>query len=294
MKKRIYILCAAALLAACGAEEESSIDLSIPEGMGCVPIELSISDSVESNVTKANSYDENYSIPEELIPSEDKFKLMLYKKSDETNEYELYKEYDKVSDYSNAEVDKYDPEVTYTQYLPAGSYAAVASDGGDIDIESSTNVVYGDSTTFTVIERNVTATKFMVAELENSIIRLKVTDNFNNYFAGGASMTLSTANGSEIAVEFPFDDKAQDSILFVAPETRLFLAGTATKQDPGTGSAPSVTFSKKEVGSTVINKMNTVLVDVEEAGGATIKISLNDQIIDVPIVEIDLNEGDEQ
>ncbi len=289
MNKTLYIFLAA-LVASCSADDES-IDISAPDGMGRVNFSLSINDQVDISTTRAtNVY---YFIPDSLIPTKEELPLKIYQEVTNENDstyYALYQEYESVDEYNNAEVDDDDPELYTSPYLPAGNYAATVSNGLDINVESNVNAVYGDSISFTVVARKTDVTKAITAKLTNAIVRLSVTENFNSYFAGGASLTLSTENDSSFTVEFPLSEGAVDSVLYVAPQTKLYLKGSAVKQDPGTGTAPTVTFTKSEIGVAKQYYMNTVLVDVDEVGGSTIEVSINDQFTQIDPEDFNLND----
>ncbi len=276
MNKTPYILLAAALFSACSINEA----LDITEGEGRMDFSVQVNSEVESaSTTRAES--DTYTISADLVPTTSELKLEIYEKnsySDSEITYELYKEY--------ASVDDYD-----TPAMPAGNYTAVVTNGGDINEESETNAVFADSVDFVINSVEEVGSTTLTATLQNSIIKLEVTDDFNNYFAGGATLKLTTDAGSELELNFPLDADEVEKILFVTPGTKLYLEGSAVKQDPGTGTAPTVTFTKNQVGTAVQGAMNSVLVDASETGGATITITINDTITTVSTTTVDVNSG---
>lgn len=276
MNKKPYILFAA-LLAACSANE--SFDVSKNEGEGSMAIVAQVSDGVDVT-TSTRSESDTYTISADLIPAVDDLKLSIYQRAiDETNSsiYTLYQDYASLGEYD-------------TPNMPAGDYTAIVTSASDINEESETNAFFADSLDFT-ITKDVSSEAAITATLANSIVQLQVTDQLTNYFAGGVSLKLSTEAGATIELDFPLSDDTQEKILFVAPNTALYLEGTAIKQDPGTGVAPSVTFTKTKVGVATSGMMNRVVVDAAETGGADITVTIDDTIIVASETTVDVNSG---
>ncbi|MFI3288753.1 MAG: DUF4493 domain-containing protein [Rikenellaceae bacterium] len=274
MNKRLSVLLLT-LLAACSTDD--SLNITMDEGMGRMNLSVEINDEVEASIsTRA---EESYSIPTDLVPESGDLKLSIYKRSgnNEDATSELYGEYVSLDDYD-------------TPSMPVGYYTATVESGEGIDTESSTNAVFSGSVDFTVTDSEEAGQAAISASLANAIVSLQVTDAFNNYYAGGATLTLSTENGGEITIDFP-NASSTDEILFVAPEAALYIAGTAVKQDPGTGTAPTVTFAKSKVGVATTGMMNNIIVDATETGGASITVTINDTITTVSTTTVDVNSG---
>ncbi len=273
MNKRLSVLLLT-LLAACSTDD--SQDITMDEGMGRMNLSVEINDEIEASISTRAT--ESYSIPTELVPESGDLKLSIYKKSgSEETIYELYQEYASLDDYN-------------APSMPIGHYTATVESGEGIDVESETNAVFKGSIDFTVTDSEEAGESAISASLANAIVSIQVTDAFNNYYAGGATLTLSTENGGDITIDFP-NASSTDKILFVAPETTLYISGTAVKQDPGTGTAPTVTFAKSEVGVATTAMMNNIIVDATETGGASITVTINDTITTVSTTTVDVNSG---
>ncbi len=300
MKKILYILLAT-FAVACSNDKES-FDISIPDGMGLMRFNVDVLSQVESTTdTRVVS---TYNIPAEYIPTNDSLNLKIYQEvydEDANLVYELYAEYASLTEYNNS-VDEDDESVdddessdaddnllTKSPYLPAGDYYALVTNGHDINEESLTNAYFADSTLFTIVARDTERSTSMNIMLQNSIINIEVTDNFLKYYEGGASLKLTTENGAAITLDLPLADDYVQEHLYVQPYTRLYLEGTAVKQGTGTGVTPTVTFTKSEIGIATKSKLNCVVVDAEDAGGATIEVTLNNEITKINELELDLH-----
>ncbi|MFR9592331.1 MAG: DUF4493 domain-containing protein [Rikenellaceae bacterium] len=276
MNRKSYILFAS-LLASCSVND--SFEVSKNEGVGSVALYAEITNEVGATIA-SKAENSTYTIPTELVPSASDLKLAIYEKitdSESGTEYNLYKEYANLSAYDAPE-------------MSAGDYTAIVSYGEGIDVESATNAFFTDTLDFTIVA-NESITASMNATLANSIVKLQVTDDFNTYFAGGATLKLSTEAGGSIELDFPLADDADESILFVEANTNLYVGGTAIKQDPGTGVAPSVTFATTKVGVANQGMMNNVIIDASDTGGASITITINGTITTVSTTTVDVNSG---
>lgn len=316
MKKRVYIALATLLAVACSAEESPEITSS--EEMGRIGFTLQSESVIEATTTTRATEDDgdtneegedttddgttedvipegSYILAEELIPTESDFDITIYTRSyddDGVPVYELVEKYDSVEEYNTAEEDENDSSILTPPYLTAGEYTATITNKYDISEESATNACFAGGVDFTVVARKTDSESSIEATLQNSIIRMEVTDQFNEYFEGGATLTLTTEAGGELTLDFPIDEGATEQILFVAPETNLYLSGTAIKQDPGNGTQPEVTFVKSNVGVAITATMNTVIVDAEDVGQGSITITLNDSITKINTTSVDLNDGE--
>ncbi|MFI3249257.1 MAG: DUF4493 domain-containing protein [Rikenellaceae bacterium] len=277
MNKTPYILLAM-LVAACSSND--SIDLAEVESTGSIALATQISNVVQADITTRAS-GETYQIADELVPSVDELALAIFKKSTDDS-YVLYKEYATINDYNNYNGDDTPPS------LPIGNYMAVAS-SGDIELEGETSAYFADSVNFTIIPSENIGTASLDVKLANSIVRLNVTDAFNNYFEGGASLTISTEDGASLSLNFPASEDEQ--IMFVAPDTNIYLWGTAVKQDPGTGTAPTVTFTKSLIGVAEAGILNSIVLDASSTGSSSITVTINDTITTVGTTTIDVNSG---
>lgn len=273
MNKTAYILIAA-LFIACSKDDSSST----PNLMGQMSISAQVNGEVEQ-VSSTRATSESYTIDSELVPLEDDLDLTLYILSGD--ERTLYMAYESLEVYNN------DGELPY---LPYGQYRALVTNGKDSSEEGAESAFFADSVEFTLIDSNVVS-KSLDVKLANSIVQLKVTDSFNNYFAGGATLSLSTADGAELEVEFPLEEDAEEAILFVKAGAEISLEGEAIKQDTGTGAVTTTTFTKCAIGMAEAGVMNTYTIDTASAGGAEVTFTINDTIVTTSSTSIDVNTG---
>ena len=125
----------------------------------------------------------------------------------------------------------------------------------------------------------------ITATIANALVKVEVTENFKNYFVGGYELKLTTAAGNE------FDVTKQTEPIFIAPAS-FTIGGTATKQpnqSDAEGTAVTLPEYKKE--NAAARTLYTVKFDVENAGGATLTITLNDTLVESIDIEQELNDN---
>ncbi len=289
MKRYITTLFIAALCASCSTDEAQMPD----SGYGAMRIELATNST--ANITLSDdamrSTLSTTEIPAEFIPTEDDFSLKItgsYYDYESDSYLDFEQEYDTLSAYNTAEVDEDNPSLSHPPYLRAGEYTAVMESGEGVNVESATNAHFKGELSFTIRGRDYDATGTLTATLQNSMIMLTTTPYFESYFAGGATLTLSTTQTTSITIDTT-DAESYDQMLFVSPATTLYLEGSGTKQPQGNGSAESVTFTKTSIGTTSAQTLTTVVVDADDAGGKFIEVLLNDTSVEINEVDIDLN-----
>lgn len=162
---------------------------------------------------------------------------------------------------------------TYKASVVAGSYE-----------EGYDKATFAGSAEFTVESRKETKVA-ITATIANALVKVEVTENFERYFEGGHALTLTTAAGNE------FDVTAQSDLLFIAP-AEFTIAGTATKQ-PNQSGAEGVVVTLPEYKATDVKpqKLYTVKFDVEDAGSATLTITLNETLVESIEIEQELNDN---
>ncbi len=288
--KRLLTLLTAALCVACSSDEISS-EITPEYGEG--RISLGVSASTEVEIVSKSRAASTVEIPSEYIPETDDFSLTItgtyYDPSSETT-LDFYQEYESISAYNSmeSEVDANGVTQYYPPYLVAGNYTAVMEYGEGVDVENSTNAHFWGSVDFTIVARENDAEATLTVTLQNSMVMLNTTDNFRDYYAGGAKLTLSTTQQTELTIETLVED-SEEQILFVSPDTSLYLKGEGYKQDPGDGSSPKVTFSQSYIGTSVKQTLSTVVVDTGDTGGATIGVTLNDEYTSITEESYDLH-----
>ena len=168
-------------------------------------------------------------------------------------------------------------------YLHLGAYKATVV-AGDINEEGYDKATFVGSANFTVEARKNTDVQ-ITATIANALVKVEVTDAFEAYFEGGHTLKLTTAAGNE------FDVTKQTEPIFIAPDS-FTIGGTATKQPNQSGAEGTVvTLPNYVLESVAAQTLYTVKLDVENAGGATLTITLNDTIIESIDIEQELNDN---
>ncbi len=282
MMKRRYIIYIAALLIAVGCDKSGSGE-EANVGYSRLSIEASTNPTISMTTTRTEQA--KYTIDEALIPTSDELSLTIegsYIDPESGKTESLTRSYENLDAYNRAEDD-------CPPMLPAGDYTFTLSDGRETSEESATNPCFSGSTSLTLYAQDYDAEATISVTLQNSIIALDTSDTFDNYFAGGATLKLTTKGGATI--DYDSTNYDPETILFVAPSTTLYLEGKGTKQNPteDVDSAPTVTFAKSEIGTTTKGVLSRVIVDAANAGAGKISITLDDTITDIIYETIELN-----
>lgn len=129
----------------------------------------------------------------------------------------------------------------------------------------------------TVVARETT-TAVVPAYIAQAVVAVECTDKFNSYFTS-AEFAISTLAGGEFDVTLPMTQT-----LFIRPQ-QFSIACTAVKQTGEEITLPLQIFTE-------VNPQTryTVKFDVEQAGGATVEISLNDTLAGEIPIENELND----
>ena len=174
-------------------------------------------------------------------------------------------------------------EFNENNYLHLGSYKATVV-AGDITEEGYDKATFVGSANFSVEARKNTDVE-ITAKIANTLVKVEVTDAFKTYFAGGHALKITTAAGNE------FDVTAQAEPIFIAPDS-FTIGGTATKQPNQSGAEGKVvTLSAYTMDKASAQTLYTVKFDVENAGGATLTITLNDTLVESIDIEQELNDN---
>ena len=167
-------------------------------------------------------------------------------------------------------------------YLHHGDYVATVV-AGDLAEEGYDKATFVGNKQFAVEARKSTDVE-ITATIANALVVVETTENFANYFAGGYALELTTAAGNK------FDVTAQSAPLFIAPGG-FTVSGTAVKQPNQSGSeGVEVTLEYKNEAAQA-QTLYTVKFDVENAGSATLNITLNDTLVDSIDIEQELNDN---
>ena len=174
-------------------------------------------------------------------------------------------------------------EFNENNYLHLGSYKATVV-AGDITEEGYDKATFVGSANFSVEARKNTDVE-ITAKIANTLVKVEVTDGFKTYFAGGHALKLTTAAGNE------FDVTAQTEPIFIAPAS-FTIGGTATKQPNQSGAeGTAVTLPEYKMENAAAQTLYIVKFDVENAGGATLTITLNDTLVESIDIEQELNDN---
>lgn len=170
-------------------------------------------------------------------------------------------------------------------YLVEGTYKAIVATG-DVKVEGYDKAAFVGSAEFAVEARKHTDVE-ITATIANALVKVEVTEAFTNYFEGGHSLKLTTAAGNE------FDVTEQTEPLFIAPGA-FTVSGSAIKQPNQSGKdGVEVTLPECKNESAAAQTLYTVKLDVENAGQATLTITLNDTLVESIDIEQELNDNAE-
>lgn len=173
-------------------------------------------------------------------------------------------------------------EFNADNYLHFGNYKATVV-AGDIAEEGFNKPAFVGSEEF-VVEARKDVNVEITASIANAIVKVETTENFERYFEGGYTLTLTTAAGNE----FPIT--AQSDLLFIAP-ANFTISGTATKQAAQSGKEGVVVELAYEATEVAAQTLYTVKFDVAEAGSATLTITLNETLVESIEIDQELNDN---
>lgn len=168
-------------------------------------------------------------------------------------------------------------------YLHLGNYKATVT-AGSLTEEGYDKATFVGSADFAVAARELTQVQ-ITAYIANTLVKVETTEAFNEYFVGGAEFQLTTAAGNT------FDITGKSEPLFIAP-AEFKINGTAVKQPIQSGAQGStVTLPEYKLTSPAAQTLYTIKFDVENAGKATINITLNETLVDSFEIDEELNEN---
>ena len=173
-------------------------------------------------------------------------------------------------------------EFNADNYLHFGNYKATVV-AGDIAEEGFNKPAFVGSEEF-VVEARKDVNVEITASIANAIVKVETTENFERYFEGGYTLTLTTAAGNE----FPIT--AQSDLLFIAP-ANFTISGTATKQAAQSGKEGAVVELAYDATEVAAQTLYTVKFDVAEAGSATLTITLNETLVESIEIDQELNDN---
>ncbi len=266
MKRLTTILLATALLSGCGKDDPNPT-----EGYGTLALSAECSPSIEAR-TRA----EQVPFPGQLPAAAD---LTLAIESTDpahpyTRVWETLGSYDSKEDYLFATTYRL---LLYTGAEPGAEHSAEGIDLPCFEASAETTVAIGTESTRVML----------TARLVNTIVRVAFTDRFKGYFGNGADFTLTTAAGSEFALDYT----TSENCYFVRP-AEFVITGQATKQTPSaTQPAQTVKFAATTNAAPAPGTLYTYTFDVTGAGDTgEIRITLNDTPVRTEAIDEELND----
>lgn len=164
-------------------------------------------------------------------------------------------------------LDNSDPYLT-GEYNVSAVYGTVAEEGPDKPR------FYGEHK-FTVYSKETSQVN-VKAKLANTILKIKLSENFKNYYSG-IKMELETGSGNKFSL-------SDGSVMFVEP-FRFTLRGSMTNPQ-GKESEWEKTFES----GIQPGFCYTTTIDASNIGASTITIEFNDSVQTVDLGEVDINE----
>lgn len=158
--------------------------------------------------------------------------------------------------------------------LAAGEYSVEAV-YGDLEDEGFDKPYFAGEQTFRVTGGETTAVSLQV-NLKNTIVRISCSEYFRKYYTD---------------YTFKLTRDGADVVTFAKDETRAaFIDGyKITVEGTLTSETKTQTFSANYNGLDE-GTAYTIAFDVKNAGGSTITISFNDEVVEAPLVVIELND----
>jgi hypothetical protein len=254
MKKHITFASLLALtLASCASDEPKSV----ADEKGSVSFDLNI--ATEVAVTRAEGHNVACT-----TPTAEQFALKIDGVS-----HTYTKEYNSIAEFME------------DNYLHLGTYK-VSVVAGDVAQEGYDKATFAGEEEFVVEARKQTDVE-VTATIANALVMVETTENFNNYFVGGHTLELTTALGNK------FDVSAQREPLFITPG-EFTVGGTAVKQANQSGAqGTTITLPEYKMTAPAAQTLYTIKFDVENAGKATINITLNDTLVGSIEIDEELN-----
>ena len=300
MKRLLISMLAVGLLASACSSDEDSIEPAIPEsGVGHINLSCSANPQIGEVIARAES---GFALPTEVIPEGTAFNLIIsgsYTKNGQLTTW-LWPTVstDEAQDDNNAgstEVTKTVAEFnTEKPAIEAGAYDVNQSKYlnsytaqvtyGDPDVEGEGKAYFAGATSeaFSVYPGQ-TKQVGITASLANSCFTLIAEEWLLKYY-DNIELTIHTANN-----EFTFalnETSSSSPLIFVKSGQKLSFSGKAVKSQTGT----SVEFPKTTIGVQLAPDTHYAInVNHDNAGGANLIITFDDNFTEVPVVNVQLN-----
>lgn len=245
-------------LSGCGNSVGTGSETVVGEGR--VKFECSAAKTVSSQRAGQKT------LPEDALPATEDISLTITGGSEEET---VFLEYAAMSEYD-------------TPLLKEGDYKAVFQYGNP-ETDGDGKACFGGETDFAIVART-TVSQDITLTLTNSVLSLTTSEWFRNYYTE-YTLTLRTESGFEKSYTgSPESPVESTEALFVKPENKIYFSGSAVKTN-----GKEVEFPRTEICVTKARTWHTLEIDAGEASEGTVKITLDDTMVQVPESEIELN-----
>ena len=123
------------------------------------------------------------------------------------------------------------------------------------------NLPYFEGTAEVEVVAGETKPVTVTLEVANTVVCVKFTDTFKNYFDNGAEITLKSKNGFTRTISYTHENKTVAEQYFYVRPQEFTLSGTAMRQDP----SPGIIEAKPvELSYTEKNPAKRTLYTIEE------------------------------
>lgn len=253
MKKQLlFFMLSAVMLAAGGCSKEDG-NANLPDGFG----KLSLGMKLDAQITETRA-----------TPTASDFKLTIT--GDQTN-----RTWTNIAAYQAADtlfkIGTYTTTITY----------------GDPDTEGVDAAYYTASKDATV-EARKTTTVSLTAKPAKAQTVVRATASFLKYFHD-ASFTVKT--GSNNTFTFTPTAAGDGTPVWVKAATKLTVNGTAKKQSNGQDPEKTVTFAEQTLAATTAATCHIFVFDAQNAGSATLTITMGDGSIVTYTYDFELNDA---
>jgi hypothetical protein len=158
--------------------------------------------------------------------------------------------------------------------LPVGAYTVTAT-YGSLEEEGFDKPFFTGSANFTVQGAQTTEVKIQVS-LGNTVILVNCTDNFKNYYED---------------YTFNLVRDGQTIVTFAKGETKAaFIDGYKVSIEGSVKSATNTKAFSKDYTNLNEATAYTVVFDVKKVGGASITVTFNNEVVEVPLGDVELND----
>ena len=256
MRKLLFMICAAALVASC---QNGDLEIIGGSEKGYIAISASTSGAIN---TKA---DAEAGITLE-VPTIDKFSLTI------TGNYtDFSKSWASLSDYASE-----NESFIQGDYTVAIEYGNIAEEG------YNKPYFYGEAVA-PVPNRNKTVNVEVVAPVGNASVEIATTENFRSYFPTHEFKLKSATNEFELV-------ENSSEYLFIAPQANVAIECNCIRQ-ANLAAGKYETLPTQKIPEVKARTRYIVTYDLKNAGSVNVTVTLNDTLIGTHEIDVELNEN---